>query len=179
MAERAAPDRDADRRRAILDAALRCFLQFGFSKTSIDDIAKRAHLSRPLIYRKFKNKEEIFGAVYESLFEARYPAAEQVLASRSSRRDKVIRLLELFVMEPWAIMISAPMAREFYDACERLLPEQEARTQRHLLRYAQELLGDRDEAEVFLLAADGLMSDLPSNAVLRRRLLLLADHFVR
>ena len=33
--------RDLARRRAILDAALSCFLQYGFAKTSLDDIAKR------------------------------------------------------------------------------------------------------------------------------------------
>jgi TetR/AcrR family transcriptional regulator, transcriptional repressor of aconitase len=179
MLDKGAPDRDAARRRAILDAALRCFLQFGFSKTSIDDIAKRAHLSRPLIYRKFKNKEEIFGAVYEDLFEARYPRADEIVAGRGSKRDKVTRLLELFVLEPWAIMLAAPMAQEFYEACERILPEQEAKMQRQLLRYAHDLIGDRDVAEVMMLSVDGLMGDLPSTAVLRKRLLVLVDRFVR
>ena len=45
------------RRTAILAAALKCFLQFGYAKTSMDDVAKEANLSRPLIYLKFKNKE--------------------------------------------------------------------------------------------------------------------------
>src|SRR5204862_6542491 len=76
--------RDTARRRAILDAALSCFLQYGFAKTSIDDIAKRANLSRPLLYLKYKNKEDIFGAVYDDVFNSRYPLAAQILAGRGS-----------------------------------------------------------------------------------------------
>ena len=48
----------------IILAARWCFLNFGFAKTSIDDIAKRANLSRTLVYKSFKNKEEIFKAVF-------------------------------------------------------------------------------------------------------------------
>ena len=31
-----------------------CFLQFGYAKTSMDDVASNANLSRPLIYLRFK-----------------------------------------------------------------------------------------------------------------------------
>jgi AcrR family transcriptional regulator len=65
-------DRDAARRRVILDAARDCILKFGYAKSSLEDIAKQAAVSRPLIYRKFKSKEEIFGAVLEDLFETQY-----------------------------------------------------------------------------------------------------------
>jgi len=60
---------DAARRRLILDAARNCFLRFGYTKTSLEDIAKQAAISRPLIYLKFKSKEEIFAAVVEDIFE--------------------------------------------------------------------------------------------------------------
>ena len=48
-------DRDAARRRVILDAARDCILKFGYAKSSLEDIAKQAAISRPLIYRKFKS----------------------------------------------------------------------------------------------------------------------------
>ena len=59
-----AADRDTARRREILDAAKTCFLKFGYGKTSLDDIARESGLSRPLLYRKFANKEAIFAALY-------------------------------------------------------------------------------------------------------------------
>ena len=51
-------DRDAARRRVILNAARECILKFGYARISLEDIAKRAAISRPLIYRKFKSKDK-------------------------------------------------------------------------------------------------------------------------
>lgn len=169
--------RDAERRRAILDAALACFVQFGYAKTSLDDIAKRANLSRPLLYRKYKNKEDIFGAVYDDVFEARYPIVEQVLAGKGSRRDKLGRIYEVLCVETWALVMDAPMAREFYDACMQVIPEIHEKHERKLLEVTRKVLGSKEVAEVFLLAVDGLFVDLPSVAVLRKRLRVLIDRF--
>jgi AcrR family transcriptional regulator len=54
--------RDEKPRRVVLDSARDCILKFGYGKCSLEDIAKQAAISRPLIYRKFKSKEEIFAA---------------------------------------------------------------------------------------------------------------------
>ncbi|WP_257460587.1 TetR/AcrR family transcriptional regulator [Archangium lipolyticum] len=163
---------------AILEAAQECFLQFGFAKTSLDDIARRAGISRPLIYRKFKNKEDIFAALFEHMFEGRYPRAEQVLLGPGSKQDKLMKVCEILLLEPWDQLVGAPMAAEFYEACERLLPEVEARHQRLWLKYTQAVLESKELSELFMLAVDGLQSDLPATRVLRRRLQLLIERFV-
>jgi TetR/AcrR family transcriptional regulator, transcriptional repressor of aconitase len=170
-------EHDATRRRVLIDAARACFLQFGYAKTSLDDIAKRANLSRPLIYRKFKNKEALFGAVYDDTFDARYPQAEQVLAGRGSKRDKLLRIYEAIVIDTWAIMMTSPMAAEFYEACMRVLPEIHAKHERRLFELTKELLGTKEVTEVFMLAVDGQLTDLPSVAVLRKRVQLLVEKF--
>ncbi|HWU89405.1 MAG TPA: TetR/AcrR family transcriptional regulator [Kofleriaceae bacterium] len=170
--------RDAERRREILDAALACFVQFGYAKTSLDDIARRANLSRPLLYRKYKNKEDIYGAVYDDVFETRYPIAEQVLAGRGSRKARLYRIYEVLCVETWALVRDAPMAQEFYDACLQVSPEIHAKHERKLLELTRKVLGSRELAEVLMLAVDGLFVDLPSVAVLRKRLRVLIDRFV-
>lgn len=50
-------------REKILDAAYQCFMQFGFSASSIVMIGKYADLSRFTVHKYFKNKEELFQAV--------------------------------------------------------------------------------------------------------------------
>lgn len=50
---------DRERRNHILDASLHCFLQLGYANTSMDDVARKANLSRPLIYLKFKSKQHL------------------------------------------------------------------------------------------------------------------------
>ena len=69
-------DEAAVRRARILTAARWCFLNFGFAKTALEDIAKRANLSRTLLYRIFKDKEEIYQAVFVDWLVSRRPAAK-------------------------------------------------------------------------------------------------------
>jgi len=171
-------DRDGARRRAILDAALACFLQFGFAKTSLDDIAKRANLSRPLLYRKYKNKEDIFGAVYDDVFDARYPRAKEALDGRGSKRDKLLRIYDLLVVETWALVMDSPTAREFYDACMRVIPEIHAKHEKRLYELTRALFDSKDTTHVFMLSVDGLMGDLPSAATLHKRIALLVERFL-
>ncbi len=52
-----------DRREQILEAAMICFAQRGFHQTSMHDISARAGISVGLIYRYFKNKEEVIAAL--------------------------------------------------------------------------------------------------------------------
>ena len=173
-------DRDASRRRVILDAARDCILKFGYAKSSLEDIAKQAALSRPLIYRKFKSKEEIFGAVLEHLFETQYRAAEQALAKPGSKREKLMSLYEALLLDPWKeLIVDAPMGREFYEACHRVTPHINERHRKMQLKYTQAILVTKEVSEVFMLAVDGFTQDLPAPKVLRRRLEVLIDRFVR
>lgn len=56
------PDASTERRDAILQAATTVFLRYGFRKTSMDDVARAANLSRQGLYLHFANKEELFKA---------------------------------------------------------------------------------------------------------------------
>ena len=46
----------------ILTAAVKVFFQFGYRKTSMEDVAVEAELSRQTLYLQFRNKEKLFGA---------------------------------------------------------------------------------------------------------------------
>jgi AcrR family transcriptional regulator len=50
---------------AILDAAIVEFEQHGFRRVALEDVARRAGVSRTTIYRRFANKDELVGAVVE------------------------------------------------------------------------------------------------------------------
>jgi AcrR family transcriptional regulator len=50
---------------AILDAAVAEFEQHGFRRVALDDVARRARVSRTTIYRRFSNKDELVAAVIE------------------------------------------------------------------------------------------------------------------
>jgi AcrR family transcriptional regulator len=64
----AAPTRSprAERsRQRILDAAGQCFAAHGFAKTTVEEIARAAGVSKALVYHHFRGKEDILEAVVE------------------------------------------------------------------------------------------------------------------
>jgi len=54
----APPDSDAARER-LIDAAGACFLRYGVMKTTVDDVATIAHVSRATVYRYFGGREDL------------------------------------------------------------------------------------------------------------------------
>src|ERR1700752_3526521 len=116
-------DNEAAARRAkILTAGRWCFLNFGFAKTALEDIAKRASLSRTLLYRIFKDKEEIYQAVFVDWLASRKPAAKQAANGPGRRSDGLVSVSRLLVLEPYAEMLGTLLRTEFVEICERIVP---------------------------------------------------------
>jgi AcrR family transcriptional regulator len=55
-----------DTRESVLLAAQEIIAQYGYKKTTVDDIARKAGKAKGSIYYHFKSKEEIFQAVIEN-----------------------------------------------------------------------------------------------------------------
>src|SRR6478735_3698709 len=53
-------ERAAERRQAIIEAAMEEFISRGFAATRLDDIARRAGVAKGTIYLHFKDKESMF-----------------------------------------------------------------------------------------------------------------------
>jgi AcrR family transcriptional regulator len=53
----------------ILDAAMRVFRRHGFRRSSIEQAAEEAGLTRQALYHHFASKEALFRAVIERLYE--------------------------------------------------------------------------------------------------------------
>ena len=168
----------AERRSKVLEAARWCFLNFGFSKTSLEDIAKRAGISRTLLYRTFKDKEDIFTAVFAHWLVTRHPEAQKAASGHGDPLERLLTVCRVMVLEPWADMATAPMGSEFFDVCARIDPKIDAHHHKVALQCVEAILGDHHDADVFLLALDGLLADQPTVAVLERRLRILAERFV-
>lgn len=86
----------------ILAAAEECFARYGFQKTSMEDIAREAGLSRRSIYRHFPDKAALFNEVAAArarifLDEIMRRTAE--LEGLSAQIEEVARLTNRFVRE--------------------------------------------------------------------------------
>ena len=143
----------------------------------MDDIAKRAGVSRPLIYLKFKNKDELFAGVFDHLTEGRFERAMTAINGSGFPRARLLAAFEIMLIEPWTKIIGHPMSADFYETCSVRLPHVTAAYARNAVKCAESVLRNHEVAEVFFLATEGLHSDLPSAKVLRKRLAVLVGQF--
>lgn len=65
--------RDVEKTNAILNAAIDLFLEQGFDGTSMDEVARRAGVSKQTVYSHFSSKEQLFGESVHSEIAAHYP----------------------------------------------------------------------------------------------------------
>lgn len=79
----------------VLDTALSVFSKHGYRKTSIEDIAKAADISRQGIYLHYKNKDDLFSATFLKAFNDGQHTADQVIEDDSlSLEEKLFKLLD-------------------------------------------------------------------------------------
>ncbi|MBE9499746.1 helix-turn-helix transcriptional regulator [Streptomyces sp. GKU 257-1] len=90
------------------------FARFGYRKTSMEEVARAAQISRPGLYFLFSSKEELFRAAVIQLLERDLAAVEHVLADAA--RPLPERLAEAF--DQWAGRYVGPAARDITEVIE-------------------------------------------------------------
>jgi TetR/AcrR family transcriptional regulator of autoinduction and epiphytic fitness len=68
------------RQHALLDAAVGVFARYGFRKTSMEEVARAAGVSRQGLYLQFANKEELFRKALEHSLTSQLIAAQAALS---------------------------------------------------------------------------------------------------
>ncbi|MBZ9997595.1 TetR/AcrR family transcriptional regulator [Mesorhizobium sp. BH1-1-4] len=81
-------------RSLILGAADQAFREFGFANTSVEEIAKRAGLTRKTVYNLFSSKEEIALRLI-----ARVEAEDAAYRARMAANEDVFKLLEIVFLD--------------------------------------------------------------------------------
>jgi AcrR family transcriptional regulator len=78
-----------DKRRLILDAAVRVFARQGFHTCRVSDIADEAGVAYGLVYHYFSSKEEILDTLFLERWDVMLAAIDEADASRRSPREKL------------------------------------------------------------------------------------------
>ena len=78
----------AERRELILDAAMNAFADTGYHQTSLEEVARRAGVSKALIYDHFSSKQELYRELLETYV---HELLERVVRRRSRSRRAVRR----------------------------------------------------------------------------------------
>jgi AcrR family transcriptional regulator len=88
-------DRTADgTENAILDAAAECVLAFGVRRTSLSDVARRAGVSRPTVYRRWPDLRALVADLMTRELAAVFTGAAQGSSSGPVREQAVAQFLD-------------------------------------------------------------------------------------
>jgi TetR/AcrR family transcriptional regulator, fatty acid metabolism regulator protein len=79
----------ADRRRQILDAAVRVFARRGFTACRVSDIADEAGVAYGLVYHYFQSKEQVLDTLFLERWDILLEAISDVDNRRGAARDKL------------------------------------------------------------------------------------------
>jgi AcrR family transcriptional regulator len=86
-----------DKRRNILDAAIRVFARQGFHSTRVSDIADEAGVAYGLVYHYFDSKEEVLNELFTERWSLLLAAIEEADASSESPRSKLAAVAAFIV----------------------------------------------------------------------------------
>src|ERR687896_627629 len=78
-----------DKRRQILDAAIRVFARQGFHATRVSDIADEAGVAYGLVYHYFSSKEQVMNELFSERWSLLLSAISEADAGAASPRDKL------------------------------------------------------------------------------------------
>ena len=181
-------------RERILGAAFTLFGRYGFKRTSMEDIASEAGLSRTALYLQFRNKEDIFRDLAGGLHEEGLSGAEAALAGERPLAEKLRAAVEAKTLRMIEVIQASPHGSELMDEknrlCGDLATDSERRFQRMLARAfkcaddAREIhlraagLTAAEAADLFMHATAGLKGPDVAVDVYRKRLVSLVRVFV-
>jgi AcrR family transcriptional regulator len=89
MASASVAEGGVDKRRVILDAAVRVFARQGFHTCRVSDIADEAGVAYGLVYHYFSSKDQILDTLFLERWDVMLAAIAETDASARSPRDKL------------------------------------------------------------------------------------------
>lgn len=114
---------EIDKRERILAAAFQTFVTYGFRKTSMDDIARAADMSRPALYQLFRNKNDIFRGLVATLLEQAAAQARQELATDKPFRDRLFHAMDRSIIDMHRQIDATPHGQELIGINDEIAPD--------------------------------------------------------
>jgi AcrR family transcriptional regulator len=164
-------------RKVILDAAFECFAQYGYLKTTILDITKRANISRALIYTYFKNKQDLFMTMTSEKHDYYTRQSAEVLKSGLSEKEKLGKIIDIWIIDPYRTICQTPHPHAWLDQLKSVA-QSETKFRELFIDSLIPLL-NKDVAEIVVLSFRGLLDDRPSLKVLKMRTATLVNVLVK
>lgn len=103
------------KRARVLDGAMRVFLSYGFARTTMDDIARAAEMSRPALYLLFRNKTDIFRAIALSMLDQMSETTRIELDGDRPFAERMMAAIDRSFIAMMGIITGSPHGAELLD----------------------------------------------------------------
>ncbi len=123
--------RDLEKRRSVYEVAATVFAQYGFRRTTMNDIAQAAGMSRPALYLMFDNKEHLFHELSSYRLDQAIDQACKVLSGDASVEDRFIDALLVYEKIYYEPVANSPHGEELMDINQSLATERGVREAGH------------------------------------------------
>ena len=111
------------RRDRILNAAKTLFLRNGFRGTSMEAIAREAGVAKPTLYAYFADKNLVFAAFAERIFDEWRGMVSLEMSGPGSAQERIGRALTAKLKAYFRLVSTSAHAEEFYGENSRSLAE--------------------------------------------------------
>ena|SRR5437588_1350163 len=86
-----------DRRRELLDAAVRVFARKGFHASRVGDIAEEAGVAHGLLYHYFRSKDEVLETIFREAWERLATETDRIESSNVALREQLRRFARIYL----------------------------------------------------------------------------------
>jgi AcrR family transcriptional regulator len=91
------PNEPVDKRRVILDAAIRVFAREGFHRCRVSDIAREANVAYGLVYHYFRSKDEVLNTIFSERWSLLLETIAEVEKREAPVRDKLYAIASFII----------------------------------------------------------------------------------
>lgn len=171
---------------AIAAAAVPVFSRYGFTRTSMADIAAGAGVSRATLYLHFKDKEAVFRYGCEALHAQALAAADTGFAGEGTIEARLGRGLSAFLVTLMTPVMHSPHGQELFDVSKSVAGEIFVTHRALMLDKVTRVIAAEgiavaeavEIAAVVLAAAEGIKGTAPDLAAIEAGIVRLASLLV-
>ena len=148
-----------DKKQHIITAAIEVFTRYGFKKTSMQDVADAAMMSRAALYLHFKNKDDLFRSLMTWHQGEALKAAEAGFSSSSPFIVRMENALTDFTMTIMAPVKASTHGLELFEANMLLAGDINAATSLRLRELIEDAVKTAASQNEISLSATGLSAE--------------------
>lgn len=168
------------KRHQILQSAINTVTQYGYRRTTMDDIAKDAGISRASIYQHFKNKEAVTLAAFDLVNEQSFSTARNATDGLDDPAQKLCAYVTAYMVFYFRLIFAGPHADEIMQMKSQLQSKTPKQAREQFVAEINQffdLKANAETGQIIAAAAEGIKMAAPDEEVLRSRLALLLEKF--